>query len=214
LRRRHKLMPVVCRDSSVGIATHYGLDGPEIEFRWGARFSAPVQTGPGTHPASYTMGARSFLGVKQPGRGVDHPPPSSAEVKEGIELYLYSPSGSSWPFLGRTLPLLTASFGILATPQIVSCSHPPLLKIFDVDVSLDFCHGFHRIIITLYLWQWQPGPQALGFTYLSSRFRFYFKREEEDSFIIVRIWPPVGLLRAFGLLVSVWSGYSGRRRAV
>jgi hypothetical protein len=27
-------------DSSVGIATHYGLDGTEIEFRW-ARFSEP-----------------------------------------------------------------------------------------------------------------------------------------------------------------------------
>ena len=36
---------VVGRDSSVGIATCYGLDVPGIESRWGARFSAPVQTG-------------------------------------------------------------------------------------------------------------------------------------------------------------------------
>jgi hypothetical protein len=43
--------------------------------------------------------------VSFPGRGVDHPPPSSAEVKERVELYLYSPSGPSWPVLGRTLPL-------------------------------------------------------------------------------------------------------------
>jgi hypothetical protein len=63
------------RDSSVGIATGYGLDGAGIEFRWGARFSAPFQTGPGTHPASYTMGTGSFPGVKRPGRGADHPPP-------------------------------------------------------------------------------------------------------------------------------------------
>ena len=28
------------RDSSVGIATNYWLDGPGIESRWGARFSA------------------------------------------------------------------------------------------------------------------------------------------------------------------------------
>jgi hypothetical protein len=48
--------------SSVGIATGYGLDGPGIESRWGARFSAPVQTGPGAHPASYTMGTGSFPG--------------------------------------------------------------------------------------------------------------------------------------------------------
>jgi hypothetical protein len=33
-------------DSVVGIATDYGLDVPGIESRLGARFSAPVQTGP------------------------------------------------------------------------------------------------------------------------------------------------------------------------
>ena len=83
---------LVGRDSSVGTATAYGLGGPGIESRWGARFSAPVQTGPGAHPASCTMGTGSFPGVKRPGRGVDHPPPSSAEVKERVELYLYYPS--------------------------------------------------------------------------------------------------------------------------
>jgi len=51
------------------------------------------------------MGTVSFLGVKRPGHGFDHPSPYSAEVKESVELYLYSPSGSSWPLLGRTLTL-------------------------------------------------------------------------------------------------------------
>jgi ribonuclease HI len=51
------------------------------------------------------MGTESFPGVKWPGRGVDHPLPSSTEVKERVELYLCSPSGPSWPVLGRTLPL-------------------------------------------------------------------------------------------------------------
>jgi hypothetical protein len=46
----------------------------------GARFIAHVQTGPWAHPASSTMGAGSFPGVKWPGRGADHPPPSSSEV--------------------------------------------------------------------------------------------------------------------------------------
>jgi hypothetical protein len=36
-----------------------------------ARFPAPVQNGPGAHPASCTTGSVSFLGVKRPGRGVD-----------------------------------------------------------------------------------------------------------------------------------------------
>jgi len=57
------------RDSSVDIATGYGLDGPRIESLRGARFSAPVQTDPGAHPASCTVGTGSFLGVKS-GRGV------------------------------------------------------------------------------------------------------------------------------------------------
>ena len=55
--------------SVVGIATGYELDSPGIESRWGARFSAPVQTGPGAHPASCTMGTGYFPGVKS-GRGV------------------------------------------------------------------------------------------------------------------------------------------------
>ena len=41
----------------------------------GSRFSAPVQTDPGAHPTSYTMGTKSFPGVKRPGRGIDNPPP-------------------------------------------------------------------------------------------------------------------------------------------
>ena len=94
------------RDSSVGIATRYG-----IEFQCVARISTPVQTGPGAHPASYTMGTGSFSGVKRPGRGVDNPPPSSTEVEGRVELYVYTPSGFSWPvcticfkYLYRILP--------------------------------------------------------------------------------------------------------------
>jgi len=84
------------RDSSVGITTRYGLDGPGIESRWGARFSAPVQTGHVNHPASYTMGTRSFPWIERSGHGVDQPPPVSAEVKERAQLYFYSPL---WAFL-------------------------------------------------------------------------------------------------------------------
>ena len=76
----------VGRGSSVGIETRYGLDGPRIESRWGARFPAPVQTGPGVHPTSCATDTGTFPGVKRPGRGVDHPLPSSAEVEETVEL--------------------------------------------------------------------------------------------------------------------------------
>jgi hypothetical protein len=73
-------------DSSVGIATGYGLDDRMI----GVRFSAGagnffprrrVQTGSGSHPASYTINTGGFtLGVKWPGREANHSHPSSAKV--------------------------------------------------------------------------------------------------------------------------------------
>ena len=69
------LLTICGPGSVVCIATGYGLDGQGIEFRWGARFSAPVQTGPGTHPASCTMGTESFQGVKS-GRGLTVTPHS------------------------------------------------------------------------------------------------------------------------------------------
>ena len=77
--------------------------GDRIPVR--TRFSAPVQTGPEAHPASYTMGTGSFPGVKRPGRDVDHPPAYCAEVKERVELYLYPTSGPSWSIIGSALPL-------------------------------------------------------------------------------------------------------------
>ena len=101
----------VARERSVSTATRYGLDGLGIESRWKVRFSAPVQTGPEAHPASYTMGTRSFLGEKRPGRGVDHPPLPSAEAKERIDLLIYSNYGLLWPVLGWILPeLITGSY--------------------------------------------------------------------------------------------------------
>jgi hypothetical protein len=55
-----------------------------------------VQNASGAHPASYPVGTRdSFPGVKRPGREADHSPPSSAEVKEWVELYLHSPNTPS-----------------------------------------------------------------------------------------------------------------------
>jgi hypothetical protein len=50
-----------------------------------ARFSAPVQTGPGVQPSSYTMGTGSFPGVKRQKFGFDHPLPPNIEVKEWLE---------------------------------------------------------------------------------------------------------------------------------
>jgi hypothetical protein len=100
-------------DSSVGIATRCGLDGPGIESQWVARFSAPVQTGSEAHPVFYTMGTGSLPGVKRPRRGVDHPPLSSTEVKERVQLCLYTPYGASWPVLWWTLPFINFNWSVI-----------------------------------------------------------------------------------------------------
>jgi hypothetical protein len=54
-------------DSSIGIATDYGLDGPG--------------SNPGGSEIFRTMGTGFFPGVKRPGRDVNHIPPPSAEVE-------------------------------------------------------------------------------------------------------------------------------------
>jgi hypothetical protein len=60
------------RDSAVGVATCYGLDGRGIESRWGWDFFAAVQT------SLLHNGYRvSFPGVKGRGRRASHPIPSS-----------------------------------------------------------------------------------------------------------------------------------------
>jgi len=67
------------------------------------------------------MGARSYLGVRWPGCSINHPHPSSAEVKERVELYLYSPSGPSWPVLESALHLLpdVSKYCVLSEPIAV-----------------------------------------------------------------------------------------------
>jgi len=52
-------------DSSTVLMCHWNLSGRSGDrIPVGARFSAPIQTGSGAHPASCTMGTRSFAGVK------------------------------------------------------------------------------------------------------------------------------------------------------
>ena len=63
----------LCRNSN---SLRAGQSGDRIEF------SAPVQTGPEAHPASYTMGAGSFPRVQRPGRGVDHPSHLAPRLKK------------------------------------------------------------------------------------------------------------------------------------
>jgi len=71
------------RDSSVGIATRYGLDGRGIESQWVRDLphpSRPALGGPST--LLYNGWRVSFPWVKRPECGVDHPLPSLPRLKE------------------------------------------------------------------------------------------------------------------------------------
>jgi hypothetical protein len=96
--RRKVCTELVGQDSSVGIATCYGLEGPGIESRLERDFPyLSRQALVPVHPP-----VRWVPGIKRPGRGLDHRRLSSAEVKERVELYLNSSSGPSWPVLRRS----------------------------------------------------------------------------------------------------------------
>jgi len=134
----------VDRDSTVGIATRYGLDGPGIESRWGRHFLHP--SWPALRVTQAPM--QGVPGILLEGKAVGvwrwPPAPSSAEVKERAELYLYSPSGPSWPVLGWPLPFTSS--------LCFSCSFP--VKI--VMAFFPYVASFYFWVLILRLFLYLP----------------------------------------------------------
>ena len=91
-------------DTTVGrlvdMVTRYGLDAPGIESQSGRNFLHPSKQALRPTEPTAQLVPDLFPGSNWPVRGFDHPPSSSAEVKERVALYLYSPSGPSGPVLG------------------------------------------------------------------------------------------------------------------
>ena len=94
-------------NSSVFIATSYVLDGPGIESGWG--WDLPHPSRPALWPIQPPV--RWAPGVKRLVRGVDHPPTSSDEIKERVELYLYYPFVMSWQVIQCTLLMQLEAHG-------------------------------------------------------------------------------------------------------
>jgi hypothetical protein len=87
-------------DGIVSIVTCYGLDGAGIRSQWGEIFHAC----PGWPWCSPSLPYNwPFPVVKLLGCVFNHPPQPNAESKEGVELYLYSPSVPLWQVIGVNL---------------------------------------------------------------------------------------------------------------
>jgi hypothetical protein len=86
------------RDSSVGIATRYSLECPGIESRWGRVFPHRPDR-PWGPPSLLYNEYRVFPVGKAAGAWCWPPTSSNAEIKERVELYIYSSSGHSQPVL-------------------------------------------------------------------------------------------------------------------
>jgi hypothetical protein len=104
--------------------------------------------GPTQRPIQWVPGALS-LGVKQPGREADYSPPSSAEVKEWVELYLHSPNTPSWCgaslSTGTTLSAMTVQTEHTSRPsahQTMWCD-----TIANTTLSNKHCTSFNHTVI-------------------------------------------------------------------
>ena len=94
------IVDTVGRDRVFGLAAFHELDGPGIDSWW-EEFFLTRPDRPRVPPSLlYNDYHISFLDVKRPGRSVDYQPPSRAEVREKVQLYIYSPSATSRPVLG------------------------------------------------------------------------------------------------------------------
>ena len=108
-----KLWWLLCYISYLGAATAQSVK--RLATRWTVRESNP---GGGessfAQPERYSGPPRflyngyqvSFQGVKRPERALNYAFLSNAEVKERVEMYLYSPSEPSWLVIGWILPFL------------------------------------------------------------------------------------------------------------
>jgi len=83
----------VGQNTSVGLATICGMDGPGIESRWGREFLA-LQAGPKAYWASFMMGTEPlFRGQNGRSVALTTHALSRLGVKKKEKFYFYHPSG-------------------------------------------------------------------------------------------------------------------------
>jgi hypothetical protein len=89
------------------IVTCMGWTDRGLNLGGGEIFPHPTRLVLGNNQPLHNEYWGSLPGVKLPKRGVTHAPPSSAKVKENVELYISYSSQPSWPIVGRTFLFFT-----------------------------------------------------------------------------------------------------------
>jgi hypothetical protein len=89
-------------------------------------------------PIQWVPGVPS-LGSKQPGSEADHSPPSSAEVKECVELYIHSPNMPSW----HDAQLKTAQGQLYLLPFYLTYIINAVKNIMNINTSKPFIMCSH-----------------------------------------------------------------------
>ena len=136
--------------SAVGIATGYGTGRSGDRIPVWARFSPFVQTGPGAHPASCTMGTGSFLGVKS-GRGVTLTP---------------YPLLVSWSRKGRVIPLLPL-WAVRPVQSLSDCTRVTFtLRVLSTQIQESGIIFHYIYTISVYvmrkIYHWDKGLHLCG----------------------------------------------------
>ena len=131
--------------------TRYGLDDPGIESRWGRDLPhrSKLTLGP-TQPPVQWVPNLSRKGGGGPRRGVDHPPPSSGEVKERVELYLCSLAGPSWSVIRRPLTLRLKIHSSAADSAVFNHMMYVVVTCVPLEVHSFFVNARQRVIF----WIW------------------------------------------------------------
>jgi hypothetical protein len=139
------------RVSVVGIVNCYGLDGPEIESRWGRDSLHPSRQALGPIQPPVSRVSVFIPGVKQPGRGVDNPPPSSTELKVRVVVDFYTSPGLSCCRLNFKLSFTSSSFLLMQVR--CQCSEiwvRPEISKFDSltwEEALPSCAVFYQYLL-------------------------------------------------------------------
>jgi hypothetical protein len=132
---------IVSRNSLVRIVTCYGMGSPGFESRWARDFPHT------SRPSLPYNGYRVLPGGKAAGVWAWPLTPFRAGVRKRVELFLYSPFGTSWPVLGWILPLPSV-FKILLSLSCIAIFKLVSFQTRWTHSSPETCRSLHSVMLS------------------------------------------------------------------